>query len=59
MEGPKDRQKDGPYFIGPFWLPLGVQQKQKRKTKICESYVKYEQVCCLTIDGTEIYKEVL
>ena len=31
MEGQKDRPKDGrtdrPYFIGPFWLPPGVQYR--------------------------------
>ena len=31
MEGQKDKPKDGwtvrPYFIGPFWLPPGVQYR--------------------------------
>ena len=34
MEGRKDGQMDGqtekPYFIGPFWLWPGVQQKEIR-----------------------------
>ena len=29
-----DRRKDGPYFIGPFRLPPGVQLMKKRKRNI-------------------------